>query len=100
LTQTLIRGEDLIARYGGEEFALVLNHTDARGGVILGKRILKSIEEARFEPEVEELKVTISMGVATYPNDDVESVEELVRRADERLYRAKMGGRNQVIGLE
>ncbi len=40
------------------------------------------------------------MGIATYPNDDVESVAELVRRADERLYRAKLGGRNQVIGLE
>ncbi len=46
------------------------------------------------------MRVTISMGIATYPNDDVESVEELVRRADERLYRAKLGGRNQVVGLE
>ena len=100
LTRTLMRGEDLIARYGGEEFALVLNHTDARGSAILGKRILSAIESARFEPEVQELRVTISMGIATYPNDDVESVEELVRRADERLYRAKLGGRNQVVGLE
>ena len=99
LTRTLIRGEDLIARYGGEEFALGLNHTDARGSAVLGKRILAAIESAEFEPNVQELTVTISMGIATYPNDDVESVEELVRRADERLYRAKLGGRNRVVGL-
>ena len=100
LTRTLMRGEDLIARYGGEEFALILNHTDTRGSSILGKRILRAIEGAQFEPKVQELAVTISMGIATYPNDDVGSVEELMRRADERLYRAKLGGRNQVVGLE
>ena len=99
LTRTLMRGEDLIARYGGEEFGLILNHTDARGSAILGKRILSAIEGTRFGPEVQELMVTVSMGIATYPNDDVDSVEELVRCADERLYRAKLGGRNQVVGL-
>ncbi len=100
LTRKLMREGDLLARYGGEEFALVLNHTDALGAAILGKRVLSAIESARFAPEQDELIVTISMGIATFPNDDAETVEEFIQRADERLYRAKSGGRNRVVGLE
>jgi len=91
-----VRDMDIVARYGGEEFALVFPETckeDARG---IAERLRQAVEETKLEQEGGvPLNVTISLGVATFP-DDGEDLFDLVAKADQAMYRAKEGGRNRV----
>ena len=92
------RETDLIARYGGEEFAILLPQTTAVQGQRLGDRIRRSTEAFVFNSgDVQGgIRITVSAGVATYPiNDRIQAPEDLVRAADEALYRAKEAGRNR-----
>ncbi len=92
------RETDLIARYGGEEFAILLPQTTAVQGQRLGDRIRRSTEVFVFNSgDVQGgVRITVSAGVATYPiNDRIQAPEDLVRAADEALYRAKEAGRNR-----
>lgn len=89
------RETDLAARYGGEEFAVICAGTGAAGAVKLAERIRMDLERRIFRTERGDLRVTLSMGVATYPQH-ARSKEQLVERADEALYAAKENGRNQV----
>ncbi|UCF80925.1 MAG: diguanylate cyclase [Acidobacteriota bacterium] len=92
-----IRTIDIAARYGGEEFAVLLPETDRYGAYVVGERIRRSIEEhfqAR-EKEGARYSLTLSGGVACYPDDAV-AVEELIARADAALYQAKGAGKNQI----
>lgn len=95
--QQSIKGLDTAARYGGEEFALLLPETAAKGAVILCNRIRKRISETnlvRTGTRIPLGQITVSAGVAEYrPGEDM---MELLRRADEALYRSKRQGRNQV----
>jgi two-component system cell cycle response regulator len=97
LIEASVRTVDIAARYGGEEFVLILPETSQEGGVIFAERIRESIERYPFDAGSEEpLHLTASIGVATFPSPRVDSTEDLFARADEALYRAKSGGRNQV----
>jgi diguanylate cyclase (GGDEF)-like protein len=92
------RETDLIARYGGEEFAILLPQTAAIHGQRLADRIRHATQEALFHaPEGRAaIRITVSAGVATYPiNDRILTAEDLVRTADDALYRAKESGRNR-----
>jgi diguanylate cyclase len=89
------RETDMAARLGGEEFALLLPGTDAVGAVKAAERIRKALASSTI-PTVG--TVTVSMGVATAP-EDAAAEEELVRVADARLYAAKARGRNQVCAM-
>src|SRR5712692_2765029 len=92
------RETDLIARYGGEEFGVLLPQTTAVQGQRLGDRIRRSTEVFVFNSgDVQGgVRITVSAGVATYPiNDRIQAPEDLVRAADEALYRAKEAGRNR-----
>lgn len=89
------RETDMAARLGGEEFALLLPGTDAVGAVKAAERIRKALASSAI-PTVG--TVTVSMGVATAP-EDAAGEEELVRVADARLYAAKARGRNQVCSM-
>ena len=96
------RAGDLAARYGGEEFLLILPDTDAAGGQCLAEGVRKSVESLDL-PHVHlpSGKVTISIGVAAMTDGCYKDAESLLRAADEALYRAKHGGRNQVqVALE
>lgn len=87
------RSIDVAARYGGEEFCLLLPNTLLEESVLIAERIRKLINETELE---EGGKISASIGVANFPlhaNDP----DELFRRADEALYKAKMNGRNQVV---
>jgi diguanylate cyclase (GGDEF)-like protein len=65
--------------------------------VVFAERVRKSVDEQRFELEGKPIfHLTCSIGVATFPSPRVASTEDLFARADEALYRAKSGGRNQV----
>ena len=86
---------DLMARYGGEEFSLVLPETDKAGAMLAAERIRKRIEENIFKAYDEKLKITVSIGLAVYP-DDSEEASDLIERADKALYAAKSSGKNIV----
>ncbi|MCP4003249.1 MAG: sensor domain-containing diguanylate cyclase [bacterium] len=89
------RSSDLAARYGGEEFALILPETSPQGALDFAQKIRASLENQRF-CEDDRAELTASLGVASYPADGRTSTE-LVRVADQRLYKAKDAGRNQVV---
>jgi diguanylate cyclase (GGDEF)-like protein len=94
-----LRDTDLAARYGGEEFALVLYHTPAPAAYMVADRLRQSVENHEFVHDDLVLKVTISVGVATFPHPDIPDHKTLVECADKALYRAKEAGRNQVIAF-
>lgn len=93
------RGIDLVSRFGGEEFVLLLPKTDKPGARAAAEKLCDCIAKTRFEGAVDSQplgKVTISIGLACYPEDS-KDVFELLDLADRSLYRAKDGGRNRVV---
>jgi len=95
-----VRSSDLVARYGGEEMTVVLDNTDIEEAVIIANKICNTVAEKPFRlSEMVERNVTISIGVATFPQHG-EISAELIEFADKGLYRAKENGRNQVGTLE
>jgi len=97
LLQSGVRNVDIVARYGGEEFAIVLPETSNEGAVAFAERVRERVAEHVFANErLPSLRLTVSVGVASVPAADIESVEDFFARSDEALYRAKAGGRNQV----
>ena len=93
--QACIRDTDTAARWGGEEFAVVLPQTHLAGALTVAERIRKDVSGLRLGPELS-VSVTASLGVSSYPAAHVHTSDELVRAADEALYRAKRDGRNRV----
>jgi len=93
-----IRKIDLAARYGGEEFSLVLVETNKHAAGIVAEKIKKLIAEHPFDSANGNSghRITISIGVATFP-DDAATSDELIKIADDRLYRAKENGRDCVV---
>jgi diguanylate cyclase (GGDEF)-like protein len=101
LVKDTVRTDDVFGRFGGEEFLLVMpNRTGAQAMTAAGM-IKKRIEEYPFEGGATQPlgKVTISGGVAVFPDDAPEQVD-LMQAADNALYRAKQNGRNQVMRAE
>jgi diguanylate cyclase (GGDEF)-like protein len=91
-----IRSSDYAARYGGEEFIIMLPESGAEQGVEAAERIRHEVAEQKFGGEGEAIEVTISVGVASYP-DNGDDAESIIREADGALYEAKEMGRNQVV---
>ena len=93
-----LRSIDVAARYGGEEFVIVLPQTDLEAAKIVAEKLRILIENNQFEKEETQpgSKITISIGIATYP-DNSKDLEGLINSADQRLYAAKSLGRNKVV---
>lgn len=91
-----LRDYDLAARFGGEEFALVLPETALAEAVQVAERLRVAISELRIPAGHDEIRLTISLGVATYPHPKVRTVDNLILEADRALYNAKEKGRNRV----
>lgn len=88
------RASDAICRYGGEEIALILVDTPIAGAKIFAENIRKTIETETFTiPEGKSLRITASMGLAEFPSQ-AGSMGELIKHADDALYKAKREGRN------
>ncbi len=90
-----VRSIDPVFRYGGEEFAVLLPNADRNGAEVVAERVRQQVETVRFAGELS-LPLTISIGVATYPDPRITKPGDIVALADEALYDAKAGGRNQV----
>jgi diguanylate cyclase (GGDEF)-like protein len=93
--QAQLRFTDVAARYGGDEFVVMLPDTPPRGALEVAERIRHAIEETPFTAESGRVPCTVSIGVASYPEDG-RSIDALLARADRALYLAKEGGRNRV----
>ena len=92
------RGSDLFARYGGEEFAAILPETDVKGALLFAERLREAVEEHLFPTEGLPLKVTISLGVASFP-ERREKVD-IIKAADDALYLSKKEGKNRVSYID
>ena len=95
--QAADRVPDLVARYGGEEFMILLRGVTVQRATEVAERVRKAVESEHFpggenQPEG---KVTISIGVASFP-EHADTGDELINKADVALYEAKRGGRNRV----
>jgi diguanylate cyclase (GGDEF)-like protein len=91
-----LRANDIVARYGGEEFIVILPRTDSESAAVVAEKIRLGIESTPFErPSGECLPVTVSVGGCT-AFGEMTDVKALVALADQALYEAKRGGRNQI----
>ncbi|MFZ2198645.1 MAG: sensor domain-containing diguanylate cyclase [Thermodesulfovibrionales bacterium] len=94
-----LRTIDIVARYGGDEFVIVLPQTPPGNALQIAERIRKSIEHNVFlKKDGYSLKMTASFGVASYP-ESAKSKEDLLRLADEAMYRVKYQTRNGVYAI-
>jgi diguanylate cyclase (GGDEF)-like protein len=96
------RKQDVVARFGGEEFAIILPGTGAAGAFLVADRVLGGLHTAAI-PHASSLhpsrQVSVSIGVGTTSTAGVDSVAALLEIADQAMYEAKRGGRDQVRGV-
>jgi diguanylate cyclase (GGDEF)-like protein len=97
-----IRTYDLAGRYGGEEFIIYLPETGTPEALVVAERLRSSVEEIRMVLDADgsrgtEVGMTVSIGIANWPEQAFELVPDMVAAADRALYRAKAGGRNRCL---
>lgn len=95
--QDVLRETDSLGRLGGEEFAALLPETDAEGARVVAERVRSVVEETRVRHGGRDLAFTVSIGVASGGGDSKETLEGVLKHADDALYAAKHGGRNRVV---
>nr|WP_307989094.1 diguanylate cyclase [uncultured Niameybacter sp.] len=97
ILQSNIGKKGTVARYGGEEFAVLLPNVDHQEGTLIAEHLRKTVEETPFDGEENQPNnvLTISLGIATYPREAKDSIE-LIKCADDALYRAKFFDKNRV----
>ena len=94
-----LRPYDVAARFGGEEFALILPGTGLPQALEVAGRLREAAERLSFSGNLQDLKLTVSLGAAAFPFANVKTVDDLIREADYALYGAKRGGRNRVEAM-
>jgi diguanylate cyclase (GGDEF)-like protein len=94
LLQRAVRRVDMGARYGGEEFVLLLQGADANGAARLIERIRGAVSSADWSDIGQGLKVSVSCGITSVRTTD--TLDGVLARADQALYEAKRGGRDQL----
>ena len=94
-----VRSTDIVCRYGGEEMSIILTNTNNQDAITTAQKICNAVSEHPLKiVNGNEVKVTISLGVSTYPQDGM-TPQEMIKYADDCLYAAKENGRNQVGNL-
>jgi two-component system cell cycle response regulator len=89
-----VRETDFVARYGGEEFGIILPKTPLAGSLTVAERVWQDLASLRISGGT--VRVTASFGVATFPHRAIGAADQLLRIADEALYRSKREGRNKI----
>ena len=88
------REQDIVARWGGEEFMIFLPETTMEEAYVVAKRILEALRAKVYAYEDQQISVTMSFGLAMYTPE--ETIDDLIKKADEKLYEAKNNGRDQI----
>lgn len=96
LLRKLTRSSDLLARYGGEEFIMLLIQTSLDDAITKAEAMRSFIEKHKFQKLKGKRRLTVSIGVASYPSHKIKGLYDLVTYADNALYEAKNSGRNLV----
>jgi diguanylate cyclase (GGDEF)-like protein len=91
------RDTDLCCRYGGEEFVVLLEDTASDAALAIAERIRLAVEHLTFEADGHPVPLTLSAGVASFPDLHIKTAAELLLFADEALYEAKRQGRNRCL---
>jgi diguanylate cyclase (GGDEF)-like protein len=91
-----LREGDVFARYGGEEFVVLLQKTGADKAENLAEKVRKAVCRKPILKDKKSVTITVSLGIATRTDEDSLTLDKLIERADNALYRAKQNGRNQV----
>lgn len=95
LIKDKVRTTDYAFRYGGDEFVLILTNTDPKSSEMVAERIRRDIEQTTFKIDEIELNVTVSIGLAVYP-DHARTSEQIIQMADQAMYYGKHKSRNIV----
>lgn len=90
-----IRKTDFLARYGGEEFVILLPQTDLSGAFREGERIRQVVRSHSYGETNQAKRITLSIGVATFPDKTIATIDDLIRAADAALYQAKRFGKDR-----
>ncbi len=93
--QSQLRQTDIVARYGGDEFVVVLPETPSNGAVGVAERIRKSIQSSPLTTRDKKVALTVSIGIAGYPNQG-HDLDTVVERADHAMYASKNAGKNRI----
>lgn len=96
IVSSMLREGDILVRYGGEEFLIVLPAASSENIRSIGERVRRAVEESSLVDGSQTVRITISIGGAAYPNQNVPGEESLLELADEALYIAKQAGRDRV----
>jgi diguanylate cyclase (GGDEF)-like protein/PAS domain S-box-containing protein len=96
--QQELRSSDLFGRFGGEEFAIILVETDKQKTLQTCERLIEQISKLKIRTPRGDISVTVSIGFTMHQADDI-SIDSLLKRADDALYKAKNAGRNRAIAL-
>jgi two-component system cell cycle response regulator len=100
LLKESIRQYDIACRYGGEEFAVIMPNTHLSDARTFCERLRKKIEGMTIRYESNEIRFTVSIGVAQFSAEVDNSIGDLIKRADDGLYTAKKQGRNRVVAVD
>ncbi len=95
--ETNCRETDIICRYGGDEFFIILIETSLKRAIAVAEKIRKHIKGHGFNNDNISKHITISLGISSYPEDSIENKKEIMKIADDRLYKAKESGRDKTI---
>ena len=95
LVKPILREGDVLMRYGGEEFCAILLGASSEDSLKMAERIRFAVQESKVTYSEFEIKTTLSLGISSYPENDIEHEQELLASADEALYISKESGRNK-----
>src|SRR3989304_913780 len=90
------REGEILARFGGEEFIMCLFNTDSGHARLAAERFRKLVADHDFSPVCPGLRITVSIGLALFPQNRVSSIDDLIRTADKAMYASKTAGRDRV----
>lgn len=101
LIKNLIFSRDIVCRYGGEEFAVIFTEGSKEGALRSAERIREEVEKYNFyiSNEMREGHITVSIGFATFDEAYSDGICNVLRVADDRLYKAKATGKNKVVSI-